>query len=139
MERNWVLQRDTFGEDFTLGILFDENGKRLADVCEDLDRKLESGGVKVKGKTAIPRGRYKLEMQYSSRFKRELPEFLDVPGFSEVKFHGGNTSEDTEGCPLVGAKRKPNGVSNCAGVLNQIIALCLAAESIGDVIFVEVS
>lgn len=37
---------------------------------EDQDRELEKGGEKVYGETAIPRGRYDIDLTYSNRFKR---------------------------------------------------------------------
>ena len=60
---------------------------------------------KIAGKTAIPAGRYGVRLSLSQRFKRILPELLDVPGFTGVRLHRGNTIEDTEGCLLVGRKR----------------------------------
>ncbi len=71
-------------------------------ICEDTDRKLEEGGEKVPGKTAIPRGRYQVILDWSNRFKRVLPRLLDVPQFTGVRIHPGNTCEDTEGCLLPG-------------------------------------
>ena len=47
-------------------------------------------------------GNYEVAITYSNRFKRELPLIKDVPGFSGIRIHPGNTDEDTEGCILVG-------------------------------------
>jgi hypothetical protein len=62
-------------------------------------------GVKIPGRTCIPAGSYRLRVTFSARFKRWMPQIMDVPGFSGVRLHGGNTPADTEGCPLIAANR----------------------------------
>ena len=69
--------------------------------CHTLEDEKRAEGVKVKHKTAIPTGVYKLILTVSNRFKRLMPLLVDVEGFSGVRIHGGNTSKDTSGCPLV--------------------------------------
>lgn len=98
-----LLVRDTFNEHETLGKLF-VDGEFLCDVLEDADRKLDEGGTKIKGVTAIPAGTYDVTIDMSTRFKREMPHILDVPGFEGVRIHTGNTDEDTEGCLIVGTR-----------------------------------
>src|SRR4030067_1135196 len=71
---------------------------------EDKDRQLENGGIKVPKETAIPRGIYKVIVDWSNRFNRLMPHILDVPQFTGIRIPPGNTDKDTEGCILVGKK-----------------------------------
>jgi hypothetical protein len=75
------------------------DGKFFCDTIEDEERT-----TKVAGKTAIPLGTYKVIINQSIRFKRMMPLLLNVPNYAGIRIHSGNTSEDTEGCILVGMK-----------------------------------
>lgn len=63
---------------------------------------------KIKGKTAIPYGRYQLAWTPSTRFKRSTIQLLNVPGYDGIRVHAGNDAEDTEGCLLPGLLRQPS-------------------------------
>ena len=126
-----LLLRSDFGDDFTLGSLLFA-GKFVGYTCEDKDRHLEIGGMKIPGETAIPRGYYRLTVSFSNRFQKLMPEIKDVPGFSGVRVHGGNTHEDTEGCPLLGAIKTTNGVKDCREVNAKLIKLIQGVEARGD-------
>jgi hypothetical protein len=58
--------------------------------------------IKVYAQTAIPTGKYQVVMTYSSRFKKVMPLLLNVPGFSGIRIHSGNTANETEGCIITG-------------------------------------
>lgn len=103
-----LLKRKKRNADSTIGELY-INGKYFCFTCEDVDRGLtqsmsleEIKKKKVHGKTAIPAGRYAVVLSMSQRFKKYLPELVNVPGYAGVRIHTGNTSADTEGCLLPG-------------------------------------
>jgi hypothetical protein len=105
-----TVQRIIKEDNHTTGALF-LDGKYFCDTMEDKDRGLysymnigEISNIKIKAQTAIPYGTYKMRISYSPRFKKDLPEILNVPGFTGVRIHSGNTQDDTEGCILVGEK-----------------------------------
>lgn len=111
------IKRLEFGDDYTIGTMLID-GLTLGHTLEDTDRRIEEVGTeaKIKGKTAIPRGRYEVVLTYSNRFHKVMPEVLDVPGFTAIRIHGGNTHEDTEGCPLLGVIKDGESIRDCAGV-----------------------
>lgn len=127
----------TAGESFTLGKVY-QSGIYFCESCEDRDRRLEDGGIKVATKTAIPRGKYKLITSMSNRFKRELPEVLDVPQFKGIRLHGGNKAENSEGCILIGKVRTSTGIAQCADTVNAMIAAINSATKAGRKCFIEV-
>tara|TARA_R100000008_G_scaffold19757_1_gene10191 strand:+ start:80 stop:601 length:522 start_codon:yes stop_codon:yes gene_type:complete len=107
------------GVDSTNGILFDiTDGKRkfLCYTLEDEDR-----DKKVQGETCIPEGEYRLGIRnvggfhekYSKRFAdihMGMLHVLNVPGFSYILIHCGNTDEHTAGCLLVGDTQENNNI-----------------------------
>ena len=99
-----TLQRKASDAGATIGELTAE-GQHLCYTVEDVVREVPGAPVdtwKVRGKTAIPAGRYRSTVTLSPRFRRLLPLLHDVPGFAGVRIHPGNTASDTEGCILPG-------------------------------------
>ena len=62
---------------------------------------------KIAGKTAIPTGRYRVMMSYSKTYKRRMPFLQNVPHFTGIMIHTGNSVDDTRGCILVGKAVRP--------------------------------
>ena len=101
MKLEFTLARVNLTSKNTIGVLRNEN----ALICYTLEDKVRPPGEKVFAETAIPAGRYQVRMTYSTRFKKIMPLLMDVPGFSGIRIHGGNTEADTEGCILVGMRK----------------------------------
>ena len=107
------LYRFSSQNESTLGILYivnDETNQKdfLCFTLEDQKRE-----VKVYGETRMPKGTYQIEYRkeggyhnkYSKRFPsihRGMLEIRDVPNFTHILLHCGNTDDDTDGCLLVG-------------------------------------
>ena len=116
VERKWKK------ETYTIGRLY-INEKFFCNTLEDMDRGLKQSDPittiqkkKVYGETAIPTGKYKIEMNvvspkynavkwYQDLCKGKMPRLLDVPCFEGVLIHTGNTPLDTFGCILVGENK----------------------------------
>jgi len=105
------LIRDILTETETLGKLFIDD-VFFCYTLEDKFRHLSSDMseeqikvVKVQSQTAIPKGRYRVILSISNRFKVLLPEVLNVKGFAGIRIHGGNDHTNSEGCILVAENR----------------------------------
>jgi len=92
------VKRFEFKDTHTVGKMY-VDGVYECYTLEDAVR----NGTKVIGKTAIPIGTYKVIIDASTRFKQDMPHILDVPDFTGVRIHAGNTSADTDGCILLGS------------------------------------
>ena len=95
------VMREPSINDTTLGSLFIEDHWQ----CHTLEDVIRPRGEKVRSKTAIPPGCYRIILTMSNRFKKIMPEVLNVPMFTGIRIHSGNTAKDTAGCLLVGQTR----------------------------------
>lgn len=106
------------GDTYTIGTMYID-GDRFCDTLEPRDRDLnrdgdlnDPGEGKVMHKTAIPYGKYRATLEFSPRFRRDLPRLHNVPHFEGVLIHRGNTPADTSGCVLVGENKVKGRVIN---------------------------
>ena len=112
-----LLERKWFKSEYTIGRLY-VNGEFFCNTLEDTVRDINKNGTfdcgefKIKGHTAIPYGEYEVIVNYSPKFKRELPRLLNVPHFEGILIHRGNTHHDSSGCILVGENKKKGMVLN---------------------------
>lgn len=121
---NLLVNRKTLKPNQTIGE-FDIDGQPFCFTCEDTVR---PDGEKVQNETAIPAGRYRVRMTWSNRFKKIMPELMNVPNFAGVRIHGGNTEADTEGCILVGMHLNRAGIDTCPPAVEHIYDVIAAAE-----------
>lgn len=99
-----LLKRIAKKDAYTIGKLYID-GVYFCDTLEDKVRDLIVE-KKVMHETAIPPGSYKVVVNKSPKFQRELPRLLDVPYFEGILIHRGNTARDTSGCILVGENKQ---------------------------------
>lgn len=109
---NLELKRMRFKDKYTTGQLYID-GTFFCFTLEDKVR--EELGVpvekwKIHGETAIPMGLYRVTLENSPKFGPDTMTIHDVPGFSKIRIHAGNTHVDTEGCVIVGYKIREDGV-----------------------------
>ena len=116
-----IVNRIFKASTYTIGEL-SVNNKHLCDTLED---RVRPTGEKVYGETAIPSGTYTVTLSYSNRFKKTMPEILNVPNFSGIRIHCGNSSKDTEGCLLVGKwdGKTENWISDSKNSYNKLYSL----------------
>ena len=94
-----ILNRQKYTLKSTIGEIAID-GRHICFTLED-----RSPNVKIPKETAIPAGRYRLVIDHSPKYDKDMPHILDVPGFTGIRIHSGNTPEHTEGCVLVGLSR----------------------------------
>ena len=116
----------------TMGILLID-GVFTCWTLEDVVRE-----VKIPGETAIPAGRYAVQLSLSQRFQKLLPEVLAVPGFTGIRIHAGNTQADTAGCLLVGRVRAYDRVEESKLALMNVMEHLRRATTAGDPITITI-
>lgn len=120
-----LLQRRWFTEKSTIGELYVE-GVQQCFILEDRFRM--PWEPKVPRATCIPCGEYPIVITHSPRFGVEMPLLLNVPGFSGVRIHPGNTPADTEGCLLPGLERDADRVLQSREAYTRLFQLLDASK-----------
>ena len=127
-----TVQRRPTNKGATIGeVLLD--GSRECFSLEDPIR-----GEKIDGDTCIPPGKYRVVMTKSPRFNKVLPLLLDVPGYSGVRIHSGNSPKDTLGCILVGEEAQEATIARSKEALLELMAAIDSALETGEQVFIEV-
>ena len=129
------------GESYTIGSL-SIDGKKFCDTLEDRVRDLNKNGVfdgdekKVHGETAIPA--YDVVVDYSPKFKRELPRLQNVRHFEGILIHRGNTAEDSAGCILVGENKVKGKVINSTPYEKELVRILKEAQDRKEPITIKI-
>lgn len=138
------LKRIALKPNYTIGKLF-INGTYYCDTIEDKvidlnkNGKFDDGLSKVMHQTAIPYGTFKVVVNYSPKFKRELPRLLDVPYFEGILIHNGNDQNSSSGCIIVGENKTVGKVTNSTLYMNNLTARIKDAQNKGETITITIS
>lgn len=126
--RKWLTKNSTIGE-------LSVDGKFECFVIED---HYPTPYKKTPGVTAIPVGRYEVIVNWSPRFKVDMPLLLDVPQYSGVRIHPGNTAAHTEGCLLPGRKKEVDKVLESKLAYDALFTKIKDALKKGEKVWIEI-
>jgi len=148
-----ILERIAKRKTYTIGHLYIQRrvddeylaGKENQYFCDTLEltwRDYANGAYKVKGRSAIPEGRYAVVISFSPKFKQWLPILLGGPKFNRkwqgIRIHAGNCSEDTEGCILVGKNREVGKVLDSRIWVHRLKQKIVEAKDRGEAVWITI-
>lgn len=156
------LRRIFKGDKYTIGKLYRQdpaNGQWVwvADTIEDKDRGLDQSmteaniaAIKVKHQTAIPTGKYEIDMTtVSGTFSKKqlykefcggkVPRLKYVKGFSGILIHSGTDQDSSSGCIIVGENKIKGKVINSWATFKRVYAILKRAHNNGEKITLEVT
>lgn len=140
---------------YTIGQLL-VDGAFFCNTMEDKDRGLTQDtelpvikAAKVYGETAIPSGVYDIDMETRSlkyageEWYRKLndgymPTVENVPGFTRILIHPGNSPLDTYGCILVGENKVKGRLINSRTTFAKLYARMKDAHDRGEDITLQI-
>lgn len=149
------LKRIYTNNQYTIGHIY-VDGTYVCDSIEDADRGLKDSmtldeirSKKIKDKTAIPQGNYKVTMNViSPRFSKKkyykdfcggrLPRITSVKGFDGVLIHIGNTDKDSSGCLIVGYNKEKGKVLNSKQAFEKLYRMLDSANRNGEKIDIKI-
>lgn len=140
---------------YTIGHLLmrdKQNGQwvKLCDTIEDRDRGLDQSmseaniaKIKVKHQTAIPTGKYEIDMTtvsgvfvkkplYKDFCGGKVPRLKYVKGFSGILIHSGTDQDSSSGCIIVGENKVKGKVINSWATFKRIYMILKRAANNGE-------
>ena len=148
-----ILERIAKRKTYTIGRLYireqvmDEYLPGTADeyFCDTLEptwRDYQNGAYKVKGRSAIPEGRYAVVISWSPKLGAWLPILLGGPELNKqwqgIRIHAGNTAKDTQGCILVGKNREVGKVLDSRIWLHRLKQKIVEAKDKGEAVWLTI-
>ena len=150
-----LVDRKYRKDSYTVGRL-SIDGTFICNTMEDADRGLDDGmpdwmirNKKIPNVTAIPTGRYEVDMStVSPRFSQKqfymdvcqgkLPRLNNVKGFDGVLIHTGNDETHSSGCLLVGLNKVKGKLTDSKETFKKVYALMKEAHSRGEAIYITI-
>lgn len=142
LHRKWLTELTSISELLV-------NGKPFSNpiyVLEDTDRGLHSSmrlsqikAVKIAGRTAIPTGRYQILLTWSPKYKKNVYQVMNVPGYEGIRIHSGNYHQDTEGCLLPGLSKARDFVGNSKAAVQVLESIFSKVQSTKEEIFITIT
>ena len=141
--------------DYTVGRL-SVDGVFMANTMEDVDRGLDDGmqdwmirSKKIPNVTAIPTGRYQVEMNvvsphfskypfYMEVCQGKLPRIKNVKGFKGVLLHCGSDHSNSSGCILLGLNKQKGKLTDSKETFKKIYSLMKEAHDRGETIYITI-
>lgn len=135
------------------------DGQLICNSLEDTDRGLSDAmdestirSRKIYGKTAIPRGRYTIDMEtVSPKFSKKefymevcqgkLPRLKNVKGFEGILLHvadGPKGADLLEGCIGIGLNKKVGQLCDGKETFKKVYALMKEAHDRGEIIYITI-
>lgn len=149
VHRVWKKQEYCIGRIFLDGVLY-------GNTLEDTDRGLDDGmqdwmirNKKIPNVTAIPTGRYKVDMDtVSPKFSKypfymevcqgKLPRIKNVKGFDGILIHCGVDHSNSSGCILVGMNKQKGKLTDSKETFKTVYALMKEAHDRGETIYITI-
>ncbi len=141
---------------YSIGHLYDADGNYICDTIEDTDRGLTQDmpldtirRIKVKSRTAIPRGTYRISLDVvSPKFSLKpyyrqfcagrVPRLLNVPGFDGILIHRGMSERSSAGCIIVGMNTVRGRVTASQSCFERLYHLIESYRRQGHTVYIEI-
>lgn len=151
-----LVDRKYKKETYTISNLY-VDGAWFCNVIEDKDRGLtndmdegEIKKAKVYAETAIPSGRYQIDMNtvspkysgykwYKDNFGGRMPRLMKVKGFLGILIHPGNTNKDSAGCLIVGINKQKGKVLDSRNTFLKLWRILEKANKRGEEIWITIN